>query len=1799
MTTLEKIGIQGIRSYGDEEAQELEFASPITVIYGNNGSGKSTIIECLKMSCTGDFPPNADKGKSFIHDPLISNKMNSRGKINLLLKNYNNKRIGISRSFSLFYCKDKNKKIKQTFRALDNNIIIKKGEGQEDVIITNKCLDINEHIPKLMGVSKALLENVILCHHEESLWPFSESVKIKKKFDELFGDDHFSKILDEFTKCRKTMNDVLKTKEYELATLKERYEKKKSIALDIQRNEQEIEECQTIIQLDKEEIEESFLILNNLEKKKSLLRKLTSSIDMYFAIQGKFLDDLQNYKSVEEIYEEDASELEHFAELFQKDLAKCNSLIEQVSNELALLEKQTSLPIHSCDEADVKQRDEICSNLFHLEKRRGEAHTLSKAILDLDHASTGSGMKRRNARKNLSEEHTRVGCFIKANEPILGGLLVQWRALFGGNGPKWVFRRGRASTNVEHSDDGRSDGESIPGGDHTNETITRGCIPCVKQMRKRRKETLALLRVQVQKHARERLHIKRKKGILTEKAKRWKRKVSRMDRRIATMEMHKDYLATFKARDETYKQICNHLHKMNQLGCVYDSICLSEANCANTTSDMDDDLEGKKRQLRQIEKFKKQLEQVLLLGKHYEKTFQYFLCLRRVRRKVTSFIDERRAFLCELGKLPKVWRSIGKPIGDWAEKADLTEGVEYGQECSTGEEEEKEEVEGQAERGVQEEKEKMEDPNEEEHGGEGNPSSAPHATPEGTNNLTEIAKVESCTPLESPSGADSSKYPNREESAHGDIFTGGICNKRNKRTKDPGEETHNRLKRKKLFKMERPPGQSYLNKLNDVISQYINKYDNKMKEVEKEASKLKETLLLTSGALRNVSERVGRYPNVLAKFWGMLEKNNFKNVKDFFVHLGQVRKDMKKIKREIVALKTEEESLSRFIQHAEEGKACLLCKGPITDVALDRFTLPDVHKEKEGITLEIEDKEKTLTNLRDQKKELMILLEHYYKEVDPLHRESASLSEIIDSLKNELLDLQNGVDSCSQMIHKMNGKCQLMKLLQERCAHLMEIEMDIFCERDELDAQRSEVRAALSGLREMLSEGKHHIQALHSMLELLEGESEEGSSQKNLCQLLREFIPNITLLCECQDVHLMVQEVSANMEDSGILFGPEDMFFHLGETLPNRVESKMHHVVVGEISQDEVGKKYTEDTKSGEGPRNEPHKIANHCTEYVEAHSKSFYPQKGDCYVNYVEHNEEGTPLLSNTPVYESSKCKVNEPKEIGNLESIAMNNRKFIEAYDKLQMYITLEALKKEQEIDFSVRIKSVIRERKEIIRTKTDEAQRSVEREKQIRETIQKSQEYIENHRCRKNRLYRRQEAMAARIKKLHLRDKQMKRNIRGCRKDMLLQNKLFYVKVEIVKLLQRLIADIELDMEKKKEELKQVKEKIHSNEIIQNESNELAKKVSQKKEQILSLQEEKINIEKMHHNVVINMNLKRMQEKFLLHQRNFISSLKEFRSAFFSAEQKEEQFDKVNTIIALLEEVYQTDCDIYKFVEESFSFLDHEKELLELVYVEEDKLKEQMELHSEATTSLKMKEAEMKGKIELRREYIDKLTSEMNSDTYDEIEKKYKEKMIEIFVYKNIIKDICNFYNSFDQAIIKFHSLKMQEINLSIKNLWRRVYNSADIDYIYIKSEVQTENNGKVHQRRSYNYRVVMVKDNCELDMRGRCSSGQKVLSSIIIRLALAESFSIKCGILALDEPTTNLDKSNSKNLASLIANIVDLRKDSSAFQLILITHDTHFVDVLSQYGLTNCFYRVRKDRHGYSTIVRGEHEYYKSV
>jgi len=122
--------------------------------------------------------------------------------------------------------------------------------------------------------------------------------------------------------------------------------------------------------------------------------------------------------------------------------------------------------------------------------------------------------------------------------------------------------------------------------------------------------------------------------------------------------------------------------------------------------------------------------------------------------------------------------------------------------------------------------------------------------------------------------------------------------------------------------------------------------------------------------------------------------------------------------------------------------------------------------------------------------------------------------------------------------------------------------------------------------------------------------------------------------------------------------------------------------------------------------------------------------------------------------------------------------------------------------------------------------------------------------------------------------------------------------------------------------------------------------------------------------------------------------------------------------------------------------------------------------------------------------------------------------------------------------------------------------------------------------------------MIKpDGVMLDMRGRCSAGQKVLTSIIVRLALAETFGSNCGILALDEPTTNLDKANIESLAESLVEIIRKRMTQKNFQLIIITHDISFLDRIGKREFADYYFRVVKDNRGYSEIERQDFGYHE--
>lgn len=201
------------------------------------------------------------------------------------------------------------------------------------------------------------------------------------------------------------------------------------------------------------------------------------------------------------------------------------------------------------------------------------------------------------------------------------------------------------------------------------------------------------------------------------------------------------------------------------------------------------------------------------------------------------------------------------------------------------------------------------------------------------------------------------------------------------------------------------------------------------------------------------------------------------------------------------------------------------------------------------------------------------------------------------------------------------------------------------------------------------------------------------------------------------------------------------------------------------------------------------------------------------------------------------------------------------------------------------------------------------------------------------------------------------------------------------------------------------------------------------------------------------------------------------------------------------------------------------------------------------------------------------------------YKDAHKNYKLAQINVGTTKGAIEDLGRYAGALDKAVMKYHSLKMEEINRIVDELWKKTYRGTDVDTILIRSESENQT-----AKKNYNYRVCMVKSDAEMDMRGRCSAGQRVLASIIIRLALAECFGVNCGLIALDEPTTNLDRDNIRSLAESLSEIIKVRRQQRNFQLIVITHDEDFLRFMQCADYADTYYRVSRNERQKSEIQR---------
>jgi DNA repair protein RAD50 len=163
-------------------------------------------------------------------------------------------------------------------------------------------------------------------------------------------------------------------------------------------------------------------------------------------------------------------------------------------------------------------------------------------------------------------------------------------------------------------------------------------------------------------------------------------------------------------------------------------------------------------------------------------------------------------------------------------------------------------------------------------------------------------------------------------------------------------------------------------------------------------------------------------------------------------------------------------------------------------------------------------------------------------------------------------------------------------------------------------------------------------------------------------------------------------------------------------------------------------------------------------------------------------------------------------------------------------------------------------------------------------------------------------------------------------------------------------------------------------------------------------------------------------------------------------------------------------------------------------ELRKIASDDLRSTLSEVSRMLSKLREDRASKKGSYENILQTIRALKVKLKQDDHKNIDGKHRKKMIAHETTAMAVKDLEQYHVALDKALMKYHGLKIAEINTIIRELWQITYRGGDIDTIQIQSGQEKKSGASAGK--SYNYRVVMRKGDTELDMRGRCSAGQKV-------------------------------------------------------------------------------------------------------
>ena len=330
MASINKLAIRGVRSFSpDDDEQVISFCFPLTIIVGENGCGKTTIIESLKYAVTGSLPPGNKSGHSFIHDPKSVGQSTVKGQIKLRFTNRQGNSMVVIRSMEVTQ-----KKTSMSFKALDGVLRTSHPETGERVSLSHKCTELDRQIPALLGVSKAVLEHVVFCHQEESSWPLMDGATIKKRFDDIFDSARYTKALEQITKTRKDLASGAKDLKADLYSLDSHKHAASLTREELEQNQEKILQVQEDMKSYDEQIQIQTNRIQEIMKSEQKIEEAREHIQRH---ENLIQEQESVFKSIQNLLEQDFTETHSEGDL-QKMLKSFNHKGKQA--EQSLIEKQ-------------------------------------------------------------------------------------------------------------------------------------------------------------------------------------------------------------------------------------------------------------------------------------------------------------------------------------------------------------------------------------------------------------------------------------------------------------------------------------------------------------------------------------------------------------------------------------------------------------------------------------------------------------------------------------------------------------------------------------------------------------------------------------------------------------------------------------------------------------------------------------------------------------------------------------------------------------------------------------------------------------------------------------------------------------------------------------------------------------------------------------------------------------------------------------------------------------------------------------------------------------------------------------------------------------------------------------------------------------------------------------------------------------------------------------------------------------------------------------------------------------------